>query len=333
MGRVATGRAHPLGERLESRSRANVLKTKIVVTGAAGLVGQNLLKLLDKPGHQIVAIDKHADNLAVLRRYHPGVETILADLSQPGEWEESLRGAQVLVIGQAQIGGLDHSEFERNNVSATELLLAGAQRHGIEYLVHISSSVVNSRADDFYTETKKAQELLVDACAIPHIVLRPTLMFGWFDRKHLGWLSRFMQKSPIFPIPGSGRFLRQPLFVGDFTAIIEAAIGGRMTGTYDISGQERIDYIDLIRGIKAATGARSAIIRIPYWLFWLALKTFALVRPNPPFTTGQLRALATPEVFDVIDWPGIFGVPATPLPEALKRTFGDPVFAKVALAF
>ena len=42
---------------------------------------------------------------------------------------------------------------------------------------------------------------------------------------------------------------------------------------------------------------------------------------DPPFTTAQLEALVTPDVFEVIDWPGIFGVKATPLREALAETF------------
>src|SRR3546814_4955123 len=72
----------------------------------------------------------------------------------------------------------------------------------VPYLVHVSSSVVNSQAVDFYTESKKAQEKLVVEAGIPHATLRPTLMFGWFDRKHLGWLARFMKRVPVFPIPG-----------------------------------------------------------------------------------------------------------------------------------
>jgi uncharacterized protein YbjT (DUF2867 family) len=71
--------------------------------------------------------------------------------------------------------------------------------------VHISSSVVNSRAGDFYTESKKAQEKIVVESGLPACLLRPILMFGWFDRKHLGWLARFMQRAPAFPAPGDGR--------------------------------------------------------------------------------------------------------------------------------
>src|SRR5277367_5415997 len=112
-------------------------------------------------------------------------------------------------------------------------------RHKVPYIVSISSSVVNSMAVDNYTETKKAQEALIAASGIKQVVLRPTLMFGWFDRKHLGWLARFMQRVPVFPIPGSGRYLRQPLYAGDFCDIIMSSIESRITGTYEISGLQR----------------------------------------------------------------------------------------------
>ena len=68
-------------------------------------------------------------------------------------------------------------------------------------------------------------------------------------------------------------------------------------------------------------------------LFWLMLAAYAKVDRNPPFTTKQLEALVTPDVFDVIDWPGIFGVRSTPLHSALEETFRHPVYSKVALTF
>jgi nucleoside-diphosphate-sugar epimerase len=163
--------------------------------------------------------------------------------------------------------------------------------------------------------------------------LRPTLMFGWFDRKHVGWLARFMQKTPVFPIPGDGRYLRQPLYAGDFSAIISSALESEITGAYNITGQERIDYIDLIRAVKQATRAKARIQKIPYNVFGAMLKANAFFDKNPAFTIKQLEALVTPDVFEVIDWPGVFGVRATPLREALETTFRDPVYSKVALDF
>ena len=214
---------------------------KIVITGAAGLVGQNLVPLLKRGSTGgIVAIDKHPTNTATLRRLHPEIRVVEADIAETGPWQIELEGCTHLVIGHAQIGGLYPQEFVRNNILATERLLEAAVRYRVPYAVSISSSVVNSMAVDDYTETKKAQEALTAASGIKQVVLRPTLMFGWFDRKHVGWLARFMQKTPVFPIPGNGQYLRQPLYAGDFSAIIASSVEREITGAYNITGQERI---------------------------------------------------------------------------------------------
>ncbi len=307
---------------------------RIVITGAAGLVGQNLVaRLKSRPDLDLVGIDKHAANVRLFRQVHPGVKIIEADLSKPGAWTESFAGADTVVVNQAQIGGLFVQEFEDNNVVATRHILSAAQAHAVPYCVGISSSVVNSSADDFYTRSKTAQELLFDACQIPHVTLRPTLMFGWFDRKHLGWLRRFMDRTPVFPVPGDGQFTRQPLYVGDFVSIIVASIERRKTGTFDISGREQISYGDLIAMIHDIVKPRARIVHIPYAMFWALLWMYARVDKNPPFTTGQLEALVIPETFPVIDWPGEFGVPATPLRQALTETYCDPALSGVTLSF
>lgn len=306
----------------------------VVIAGAAGLVGQNLIPRLKASGrYRLIAIDKHPANTAVLRRMHPDIEVIEADMAKPGLWQEAVAQADALVMLQAQIGGIDPEAFKRNNIASTQHALASIARAKRPYVVHVSSSVINSMAKDLYTESKRAQEDLVIASGVEHIILRPTLMFGWFDRKHLGWLRRFMDRSPIFPVPRDGRFLRQPLYAGDFAAIVAQSIDQRLSGTYDISGLERITYIDLLRMIKSTVNARSTIVTIPYGLFWLLLKTYSFFDRDPPFTTAQLAALVTPDIFDEIDWPGTFGVRHTPLREALAETYLDPTYSRIVLDF
>lgn len=310
-------------------------KEKVIVTGAAGLVGQNLMQRLTSRGYEaVVAIDKHPANTGTLARLFPSVTVIEADLAQPGDWEAEFADARVLILNHAQISAIDEQPFLDNNVTATVRTLEAARRHGVPYVVHISSSVVNSLARDFYTQSKKAQEQLVVNSGIPACVLRPTLMFGWFDRKHLGWLARFMKRTPLFPVPGSGRYVRQPLYVGDFCeVVISCAETPRPGMTFNISGHEKVFYIDLVKAVNAAARAHSRMVRIPYALFWLLLRLYGLVDRNPPFTTQQLEALVIPETFEIIDWPAIFGVSATPLTEALQQTFRHPTYSGIALEF
>jgi nucleoside-diphosphate-sugar epimerase len=307
---------------------------KIVLFGGAGLVGQNLVVLLKQEGFgNLTVVDKHKANTDILRRLHPDVTVVGADMADPGDWENCVEGAAAVVMLQAQIGGEAAEEFRRNNILSTERALAACDRFKVPYIVHISSSVVNSMARDWYTESKKAQEKIVDACSIPHVVLRPTLMFGWFDRKHLGWLSRFMQKVPVFPVPGDGRYMRQPLFELDFCRIILSCLKNRTTGSYNITGADKVDYVDIIRTIRKTVGAKTPIVHIPYGLFWLLLKVYALFSDNPPFTTKQLKALITPDEFELIPWWDIFGVPATPFADAVQQTYGPGPYADVVLEF
>lgn len=308
---------------------------KIILPGGAGLVGQNLIvHLINRGYYEIIVIDKHTANLALLKELHPAIKVENADLSKHGNWQRHFIDADVVVMLQAQIGGIFYDEFIKNNVISTKLILDLVKFHNIPYLVHISSSVVESIADDFYTRSKIEQERLVLGSGIPCPILRPTLMFGWFDRKHLGWLARLMQKIPLFPIPGNGKFMRQPLYVGDFCGVIISCIENRIpAGVFNISGHEKIDYIDMIKIIKKATGAKAIILKIPYALFYGLLWIWSLFDKNPPFTTQQLQALVAKDEFEVTNWPEIFGVTYTPFDKAIDETFNHPVYSKVVLEF
>ena len=311
---------------------------KVFLPGGAGLVGLNLIARLqdDHPDWELLVVDKKAAAVAIARQLFPRVHFLCEDLTGTDglDWPSAIHGCDACVLLQAEIGNTDPSQFERNNVLSTQVVLAQLRQAGIPRLVHISSSVVNSVATDLYTQTKRRQEQLVLQQWPDAVVLRPTLMFGWFDRKHLGWLARFMQKLPLFPIPGSGRFIRQPLYVGDFCRLIERCLEQpSLQGTYDITGLEKISYLSLMRQLRQSVRARTWIIHLPIPLFGLLLQVWALISRQPAFTRSQLKALTAGDEFAVIDWPGLFAVTPTPLAEALRITYQDPRFSTVEMPF
>ena len=80
------------------------LNDKVIITGAAGLVGQNLIALLEENRFtNIIAIDKNSNNLKFLRRLHPAVQTVLADLAEPGSWQNFFQDGQLVILLHAQI--------------------------------------------------------------------------------------------------------------------------------------------------------------------------------------------------------------------------------------
>jgi nucleoside-diphosphate-sugar epimerase len=309
---------------------------RVFLPGGAGLVGLNLIAILqaEHPDWDLLVVDKKKEAVTIAREIFPTVTFLCEDLTeiQGQQWPLAIRGCQACVMLQAEIGNTDISQFERNNVRSTEVVLQQLRLAHINRLIHVSSSVVNSVAADHYTKTKRRQEKLVLQAWPDAVVLRPTLMFGLFDRKHLGWLARLMTKLPLFPIPGSGRFIRQPLYVGDFCMLIQRCLENEsISGTYNITGLEKISYVSLMRQLRRAVGARTLIIHIPITIFGILLQLWALLSHQPAFTRSQLEALTAGDEFEVINWPAIFDILPTPLEKALRNSFTDPKYSHIVL--
>lgn len=311
---------------------------KVFLPGGAGLVGLNLIALLQSthPDWQLVVVDKKLKAVEIARDLFPKVTFLWEDLTLTAgqRWPTSILGCHACVMLQAEIGTTDTTQFERNNVLSTKVVLEQLRLAGVRRLVHVSSSVVNSVASDLYTQTKRLQEQLVQQQWPDVVVLRPTLMFGWFDRKHLGWLARFMKNMPLFPVPGSGSFIRQPLYVGDFCMLIQRCLEDpTLVGTYDITGLEKVSYLSLMQQLRRAVRSRTLIIHLPIPLFGFLLFLWALISRQPAFTRSQLKALTAGDEFAVIDWPTIFSITPTSLADALRTTYQDPRYSRVEMPF
>lgn len=311
---------------------------KIFLTGAAGLVGQNLCLELAKAqiDFTLVGCDKNLHNLNISKEIHSSknFSFICEDLAEKNaNWMDQLKNSDTLIICHAQISSLNKKDFFRNNVQATQNILDVASLSKVKKIIHISSSVVNSEVSDEYVKTKTMQEDLVVSSNIESLILRPTLMFGMLDRKHFGWLARFLKLSPIFPIPGDGKYVRQPLYANDFCRIIISSIDTDINGIYDISGLEEIEYIEIIKLIKSSVGSYSVLVKMPVSFFKRLLRIYSLIDSNPPFTADQADALVTPETFPKIDWPTIFQVKSTDMNKALTETFTKNKYSKIKMEF
>ncbi|MDR2437061.1 MAG: NAD(P)-dependent oxidoreductase [Endomicrobium sp.] len=306
---------------------------KIVITGAAGLVGQNLLVELRSQGYEnIVALDKNRKNMEILKSLHPEVTTVTTDLVERGSWETHFTGARRLFLLQAHITGSNWEEFQKDTLDSTENVLSAAKEAKVPFTVFAGSSVVHSVKSDNYSKSKLMQEEMTLSSGLSCCVLRPTLMFGWFDPKHLGWLARFMRKTPIFPIPGDGKFIRQPLYVLDFCKALIWCSENCPTGKiYDLTGTEDITYIDIIRTIKKIKKFKTIILRLPIPLFRFLMKCYALIFKKPAFVSDQLDSLIAGDYFSGVSFEENFGVTPTPFYEAMVETLTHEPYCSVVL--
>jgi len=204
--------------------------TRILVTGASGLLGLNL-SLAASHRYQVVGV-VHAQPLQ-----DPGFETIEADLLESDALPRLLDEAKPdWIINCAALADLDVCErqpelAQRINAEMPGRLAIEAAKRGLRIL-HVSSDTVfdgikgNYREEDapapisVYGRTKRMSELAVKAAHPQALIVRPN-MFGW-SASGTRSLAEFFFKSLLSGIPVRGFTDRLfcPLLVTDLAAIM-----------------------------------------------------------------------------------------------------------------
>ncbi|NJC97346.1 MAG: NAD-dependent epimerase/dehydratase family protein, partial [Anaerolineae bacterium] len=109
----------------------------ILITGASGLVGGNLVRALLAQGRPVRALVHHD------RRALEGldVETVSADLTDPASLGHAFRGVEVVyhLASSISINMDDWDELERINVTGTRNVIDACLRSNVRRLIHFGS--------------------------------------------------------------------------------------------------------------------------------------------------------------------------------------------------
>jgi len=227
----------------------------ILVTGATGFLGHNLVSYLVASGYPVRALVRQSSDISYLRNLD--VELAFGEVEDAASVNAAVAGCQYVVHGAAlfRFWG-DAREFERTNVEGTAYVLEAARRHGAERVVHISTIAVVGNPPpgvvidettpchpvDPYQRSKLDGENLArmfyQGTRLPVIILRPGAFYGPWG--HYAFNRLFFQD----PLRGlriqvhHGERITFPVFVPDVAhAILTALKLGQPGEIYNISGE------------------------------------------------------------------------------------------------
>jgi nucleoside-diphosphate-sugar epimerase len=163
---------------------------------------------------------------------------------------------------------------------------------GLERLVIVSSTSAHSRFE-FRSAPRLAHEALLPESGLRWTVLRPSMIYGSELDHNMHKLLRFLDRSPVFPLFGSGENLWQPVYYEDLARAVYVALTkpGTEGQTYDLPGPRPLTYLDLIRTAAGALGKRVSIIRIPAEPVRRALLLAEKLRLPLPVSSEQVLRL------------------------------------------
>jgi len=294
---------------------------EVVITGGAGFVGRNLIRVLYLNNFKmsnITVLDINIKNIEYLKKY--GVKTIIADLSVKGDWIDEFYNKDIVINLAAQLSSPKHELFYKNNVINTKNIIEAMLSANIQKIIHFSSASVVSIWQDNYARTKAEGETLIKESGLDYCILQPSIMYGPTDETNIGFLIEFAKKFPIFPIPGHGKWPRQPLYVDDVCNIIIQMMDiFPHKKVYSINGSEVIFFKDMVKIVLEQIGGFKFRIFLPIKLFITFMMMYQQVKGKNEFTPDQVRALTTVEIFPMYSWWDEFHISPTSFQEGVKK--------------
>jgi nucleoside-diphosphate-sugar epimerase len=253
-----------------------------VVTGAAGWLGQNLVRALARHRQRISALVVDPDQAPELELVGDNVEVVVGDVRAPAAVDRLFAGTEGTGATVFHAGAVIHPagrvrELYDVNVGGTQLVLDRARRSGARRFVHVSSNSpfgLNRHPDERFTEasppdpylgygrSKLEAETLVRRAGergdVEAVIVRPPWFYGPFQpERQTRWFGAVRRGR--FPVVGDGRNRRSLVFTGNLVhgllrAEVACAAAGRDYWIADPEPYELRTVLDTVRAALTAEG-------------------------------------------------------------------------------
>jgi uncharacterized protein YbjT (DUF2867 family) len=292
----------------------------ILVTGGTGFVGRHVVHALRAAENDVRVLVRDRRKGARVEGW--GATLAEGDVTDAGSLSAAAEGCDTVVHLVAIRQGKEE-QFRRVMVEGTRDLLAAARAAGVARFVQMSALGTSEEAKDLvpYYRAKWETEQLVEASGIPHVIFRPSFVFGT-DGGILPTFVKLARLAPVTPIIGSGRQRIQPIWVDDVAEYFARAVdldaaSGR---TFELGGPDVVSWNEFWERLKRARRSRRPSVHVPVRLMRLNALVTERLPGDIPLTNDLLTMLEHGD--NVVSDPAAvetFGIPLVPLDEQLRR--------------
>ncbi|NMC85224.1 MAG: SDR family oxidoreductase [Anaerolineaceae bacterium] len=239
--------------------------TKILLTGASGLLGLNLAMAVDGKKHQVLGVA----NTTPMRWV--GFKSVQTELTEPGSIEHLLEEYQPeVIIHCAALANVDDCEHrpdaaEEVNARLPGRIAAAAKASSIK-MVHISTDAVFDGIKGDYLETDEPHPLSIYArtkwggeqavlSANENALVARVNFYGWSvtgKRSLAEWFVNNLSASQT--VKGFTDIHFCPMMVLDLVDILMEAIDLNLTGLYHVVGAQKMSKFEFGRALARKFG-------------------------------------------------------------------------------
>lgn len=255
---------------------------KILVTGADGLLGSNLVRELLSRGHQIRAFVQPGRQQITLQGLP--IEKFAGNLLNPEEVILSAEGCDAIIhcAASTAVWPIRSAIINKVNIEGTKNIIQAVYRNAIQRLIYVgtaNSFGFGSKEKpgvegnpyksatyglDYMDSKYKAMLMVLDEVrknSLPAVVVNPTFMFGPYDSTpSSGAMIVALYKGNV---PGYTKGGRNYLCAKDAAVAVANALTHGRIGECYILGNENLSYKEIFTKISSAIVVKAPSLAIP----------------------------------------------------------------------
>ncbi|OGC42980.1 hypothetical protein A2Y85_02715 [candidate division WOR-3 bacterium RBG_13_43_14] len=277
----------------------------ILVTGASGFVGKNLVLKMSET-NQVRILVRKTSKINVFKDNN-NIEIVYGELEKNQGLDAALIGIDTVIHSAARTYGRTYYEYYRSNVEATENLVNAMNRQKTKKMILISTHAGCGPCDNnepicetyqpkpvsFYGRTKIISESVVRNSNLEYIILRPVSVYGPHDTDFLKIIK--MIKGGVCPAIGHGKMYINLIYIDDFVNLIINVLKHNIfnKGTYFSSDGNVYSTDEFIDAVASILKKKYLKITIPTFIGML----YGLF--SDVFLPSHLRLLGRDKIRDM----------------------------------
>ena len=237
----------------------------IVVTGANGVVGIALIRLLTAalgpPDESVRALVRGPAQAAVLDGFPVAVRQV--DYGDPESLAHAVAGAAAVVHLAGALQPRRGERLRDANTATTRGVVSAATAAGVRRFVYLSAPGAELNSPNEYLRSKALAESAIRRGGFETVVFRVPMVLGAGTPSTRTLFHLAARR--VAPLVRGGRVRVQPVALADVTRAIQWAltVAPAPVHVLDLVGPDTLTYVDLLRRAAARMDRRPLVVELP----------------------------------------------------------------------
>ncbi|HET7544752.1 MAG TPA: NAD(P)H-binding protein [Polyangiaceae bacterium] len=261
---------------------------KVLVAGATGVVGREIVLLLKQRGHFVRTLSKDPKRAASLQPIADEVRVL--DATAEGGVAGACQGVELVVSAlgaPVSPNGKGRRSFADVDLKANLNLLAEAEREHVRRFVYVGVFTQPVYANTSYVQAHARVEERIRQSGLEYGFVRTTGVFG-----ALAEMLPMALKGPV-PVIGDGSAVTNPIDERDVAEAVLRAVEATGSSELDIGGPETLSRRQIAEVAFTALGRPARLVKMPVWAMTLVRWIYGLFNRRMGEFLGFMELVAT----------------------------------------